>query len=210
MARNRNRDSESEDQNSENQPISYADADNAHTNLGTRTVTVRGVSIELPNRVGPGHVLDEIGALFYNTSLHSQALATFSERAKQLREGEKDEHGDWKVQPLDDAEFTQAVQNYFSEYEWSPRGTGGPSADPIVNEMFQIAKSEVDKAMRAQLGKSILAKKNSELMPILEKYINKHSDRLRAEAVERIEKAKSMVGDDLLGELNELFTDKAA
>ena len=159
---------------------------------------LRGVILDVPfpPEWRAGHKLTEKEAIFLCNARASFALSAFADRLERNlapdREGGAmtiaQVHADWA--------------EYYSTYEWSPRGDAA-SIDPVVVEMRKIAVSELNFKL-SKVGRTIVGVDKETRNAAIDKYLSKEGDRIRKTAEKNIAALERAAGDidaDFLGGL---------
>lgn len=183
-----------------------------------RQAKVQGVLVFLPFRFAQGQKLEPSDYDFLNSMTISAAVNAFGDRAKALKEEFDDTVAKGKPaqtdglkeilatlkksnqEPTIENVIQTATVAYYDEYVWSPRGAA-EVLDPVERKMRTIARNELDLALRAESGTTLVGLPKEMVDPIIADYVSNNEARLRKQAEKEISDARKNVGGDILAKL---------
>lgn len=156
--------------------------------------TLRGVVLNIPVTVRPGDTISYDDALFYNVARAGYIHSAFTDYQK----NRKDEKGDPIPFPEGDA-LIAAFNEYAANWTYQPRGEGA-SVDPVVAEMRKIARNEITVGLK-QKGRTLIGSTKDVWDAAIEKYLEKHGDRVRKTAEKNLKTAGDAITEDFLASI---------
>lgn len=120
-------------------------------NTDTKTITVQGIKLDVPQPYDEGHPLTDAEAQALNQVLAENLRNNFATRIRAAKD-EAEKAGNTYSPDAD--ELQKEMNTYVTEYEFgAKRGGGGSSTahlDPVEKEMHNLAKQAIKTAIQAK------------------------------------------------------------
>jgi len=153
-----------------------------YTEDNSREINLKGHTFRVLNRFAPGDVLDEKTANFANTAMVDFVRGSFYAKLDGLLdEGPQDGE-------TEDA-FISRIQSVWNahdyNYEWTPRGSGGPALSPREKMIAKIGKEWLQAAISAK-GKTLRGVDPETVAAAVAKIVNDRREEIEKEADRRL------------------------
>lgn len=173
----------------------------------TKVVKIAGHDFTLPEPFTADHLAGaselgnpEILAGVMNQTFHENIRNNFANKVKAaIKADEAPEDGAESV-PFDLAALQTELDKYVAEYEFGVRRSGGSSgktfADPVEQEMYNMAREKVKEALRK---KNITLKtiENEKLEELISGVMGKYADALRVNAEKVVAMRNEIASNDI-------------